>query len=50
MTRAGEKLHGEWERRVAQQARPVRWWPLLRAAVLVVLIIGVGGSALFGFG
>jgi hypothetical protein len=50
MTRAGEKLYGDWERRIDESTPPIRWGRMLYALALVAIIVVVGGSALFGFG
>jgi hypothetical protein len=50
VTRAGEKLYGDWEKRIRRDARPVRWGRLIVNAVTLVLTLVIGGVALFGFG
>jgi hypothetical protein len=46
MTRAGERLYGEWERR----CRPsVGWGAILRTSALLVAAAGLWWVALFGF-
>ena len=50
MSRAGEKLYGDWERRLKEEAGPVPWRRWLANAALLVLALVLLGSALFGFG
>lgn len=50
MTRAGEKLYGDWEERIRRDANPVRWGRLIINAMTLVLAMVIGGVALFGFG
>ena len=52
MSRAGEKLYGDWQRacdEVDAQA-PARRREQLRVLLLLVAGLVIGGSALFGFG
>ena len=50
MSRAGEKLYGDWQRwkDTYDLARPQRRRELLRNLILLVAVLVVGGSALFG--
>lgn len=49
MTRAGENLYGDWEKRIRQNAHPIRWRSVILNAFLLVLALLIGGLALFGF-
>ena len=50
MSRAGEKLYGNWYGPEAEAMQRTPWRALLRFAVLLTATIVIGGSALFGFG
>lgn len=52
MSRAGEKLYGDWQRACDEDDAqgPVRRREQLRMLLLLLLVLVVGGSALFGFG
>ena len=45
MTRAGEKLYGDWEERIRRDAKPIRWGRLILNAVTLVLALVIGGVA-----
>ena len=52
MSRAGEKLYGDWQRwsDEYERARPQRHRELLRDFVLVGAVLAIGGAALLGTG
>lgn len=50
MTRAGEKLYGEWQRATDSDRTALRSAWLWRRLAGVALLCVIGGSALFGFG
>ena len=52
VSRAGEKLYGDWQRWSDEydRTRPARRRGLLLNSVLLVAVLAIGGSALFGFG
>lgn len=50
MTKAGEKLYGDWERRTREGAAAVLSRRLLKNLVMFVANVAVAGSALFDFG
>ncbi len=50
MSRAGEKLYGDWERRLQAEAGPVPWRRWSANAALLAFALFLLGSALFGFG
>lgn len=49
MTRAGEKLYGDWEQRIRDRARPHFWMSVLKNGATLLLAIGMLVVALFGF-
>ena len=52
MSRAGEKLYGDWRRACDEDdcQTPARRREQLRVLMLLVVVLMIGGSALFGFG
>jgi len=49
MTRAGEKLYGDWERCIDKNARSICGGRAPYSVFLIAVIVVVRGSALFGF-
>lgn len=50
MSRAGEKLYGNWYGPEAERFQRTPWRAVIRTAALMVAIVVIGGSALLGFG
>lgn len=50
MSRAGEKLYGDWESRFRDEAGPMPWRTWVANAVMLAAVIVLLVSALFGFG
>lgn len=52
MSRAGEKLYGDWQRACDEDDRqaPARRREQLRVLLLLLTILAFGSSALFGIG
>lgn len=49
MTRAGEKLYGDWEKRASRAARPFAWRRIAKNVTAIVATIVLGALAMFGF-
>lgn len=50
MTRSAEKLAGDWEERIIARNSPIAWSKFVRRVAMIVAIIILSVSALYGFG
>jgi hypothetical protein len=50
VSRAGEKLYGNWYGPEAERLQRMPWGELIHISALLIAIAVIGGSALFGFG